>query len=85
MMKAMGKIHAGENWLIRVRGNEHPPIHVHVFHPDGEALVYLDGVTLNRGVPTAVLAQAQVWVATHAELICAEWARMNNPAPRGES
>ena len=78
----MGKLHQGPNWLIRVYGNEHPPVHVHVVHPDGRAVIHLDGTVLNRGVPAAVLAQATTWVVANAAIVRAEWARMNNPATR---
>jgi hypothetical protein len=76
----MGRLHSAGNWLIRVQGNEHPP--VHVIHPDGKAVVHLDGTVLNRGVPTAVIAQAVAWVTGHAAAIRAEWDRMNNPPTR---
>ncbi|MCL2297073.1 MAG: DUF4160 domain-containing protein [Proteobacteria bacterium] len=78
----MGKLHAQQNWLIRVQGNEHPPVHVHVLHPDGRALIDLGGNVLNAGVPDAVIAAAAQWVAANAAAICAEWARMNNPPAR---
>jgi hypothetical protein len=35
----MGKIYFTNGWLIRVQGNEHPPVHVHVLHPNGKALI----------------------------------------------
>jgi hypothetical protein len=44
----MGKIHQQANWIIRVQGNEHPPIHVHVIHPDGNAVIDLNGMVLNE-------------------------------------
>jgi len=78
----MGKIHSGENWLIRVQGNEHPPVHVHVICPEGKAAVYLDGLVINSGVPSATLKRAQDWIADHHRLIREEWARMNNPTQR---
>ena len=76
----MGKLYSQANWLIRAQNNEHPPVHVHVIHPDGKAIVTLDGVATNAGVPARVLKAAQAWVAANAETICAEWARINNPA-----
>ena len=48
----MGKIYTENGWLIRVQGNEHPPVHVHVLHPDGKALITLDGDIKNSGVVT---------------------------------
>jgi len=55
----MGKIYSGDGWIIVVRGNEHPPIHVHVLHPDGKAAVYLSGKIVNAGVPAKVLRAAR--------------------------
>lgn len=81
-MRAMGKLHTASNWIIRVQGSEHPPVHVHVIHPDGKAVIHLDGTVFNRGVPAAVLAQATAWVAVNAAVIRAEWNRMNNPPLR---
>jgi hypothetical protein len=78
----MGTIHRDENWLIRVQGNEHPPVHVHVICSDGKAIVYLNSNFINNGVPAATLLRAQEWVANHHALIHAEWVRMNNPAKR---
>jgi len=78
----IGKIHSQANWLIRVQGNEHPPVHVHVVHPDGRAALFLDGAVLNQGVPDAVIRAASAWVAAHEAEIHAEWQRMNNPPAR---
>lgn len=78
----MGKIHDGNGWIIKVHGDEHPPVHVHVLHPDGKASIALDGTVQNAGVPTAVIARARAWVSAHPEQIAAEWARMSNPRRR---
>jgi hypothetical protein len=75
----MGKIYFTNGWLIRVQGNEHPPVHVHVLHPNGKALITLDGQVKNAGVPTKVIKQAIEWIAENQDLIKAEWERMNNP------
>ena len=79
---AMGRLHSGEGWIIVVRGNEHPPVHAHVLHPDGKALVYLSGKTLNSGVPTKALRTAQAWIEANAGDVRREWAKMNNPRKR---
>ncbi|MDR2839544.1 MAG: DUF4160 domain-containing protein [Azonexus sp.] len=78
----MGKIHAQQNWVIRVQGNEHPPVHVHVIHPDGKAIVYLNGDVTNSSIPADVLKTAKAWVDANVDIIRAEWARMNNPTTR---
>jgi hypothetical protein len=80
----MGKLYDQGNWLICVQGNEHPPVHVHVLHPDGRAVMGLDGSVLNRGVPAPVIAAAAAWVAANIEAIRAEWERMNNPPIRSQ-
>lgn len=81
-MRRMGKIHAQSNWLIRVQGNEHPPVHAHVVHPDGRAALYLDGTALNQGVPGSVMDLASAWILAHETEVRAEWQRMNNPPAR---
>ncbi len=78
----VGKLHSGEGWIIVVRGNEHPPVHAHVLHSDGKAVVYLSGKMLNSGVPTKVLRAAQAWIEANAEDVRREWAKMNNPRRR---
>ena len=81
----MGKLHEQGNWLIRVHGNEHPPVHVHVLHPDGRAIIDVDGNVLNQGVPAQVIAAAAVWVAANVDAIRAEWARVGNPPVRSQA
>ena len=82
----MAKIHAESNWSIKVLQWEHPPVHVHVDHPDGMAVVFLDGSTMNarRRVPTAVIKAAVAWIVDHEAEIRAEWLRLDNPEDRGE-
>jgi len=81
----MGKLHSAENWIVKVQGNEHPPVHVHVLHPDGRASIEIDGTVRNRGVPATVIVQALAWVAANSALILAEWQRLNNPPDRASS
>ena len=78
----MGKIHSAGSWIIKVQGNEHPPVHAHVLHPDGRASIGIDGTVVNSGVPANVIAQAVAWIVKNAADVRAEWDRMNNPPPR---
>lgn len=82
----MSKIYAESNWMIKVLNGEHPPVHVHVVHPDGMAVVFLDGGTLNgqQKVPRSVLKAAAAWVVAHEAEIRAEWLRLDNPEDRGQ-
>lgn len=75
----MGKIYIEDGWLIRVQGNEHPPVHVHVLHPNGKALITLDGDVKNSGVPAKVIKQAVDWIKANSTVIELEWQKMNNP------
>jgi len=84
-MQGMSTLHRSGNWEIKVWGNEHPPVHVHVLHPDGRASIGIDGVVKNRGVPAKVIAQALAWVAAHEADIRAEWAHVKNPPDRSAS
>jgi len=63
MIKGMGKLYSETNWLIKVQGNEHPPVHVHVLNPDGRASIRIDGEVLNHGVPARIVAKVLAWVA----------------------
>lgn len=81
----MAKIYAESNWMIKVLNAEHPPVHVHVVHPDGIAVIFLDGSILNTlpKIPLSVLKTATAWVIAHEAEIRAEWQRLNNPTDRG--
>jgi hypothetical protein len=59
----MGKIFTGNGWIIKVQGAEHPPVHVHVLHANGKAVLFLDGTVINSGVPAKIVAEATVWIA----------------------
>ena len=59
-MQGMGVLYKQHGITIRVNGNEHPPVHAHILHAEGKALVYLSGKTLNRGVPAAALSGASM-------------------------
>jgi len=78
----MGKLCNAGNWILKVQGNEHPPIHVHLLHPDGRATIALDGTVRNRGVSAPVIAQAVAWVMAHSDAVHAEWQRLHNPPAR---
>jgi len=78
----MGRIFTGDGWLIKVQGDDHPPIHAHVLHPDGKASIAIDGSLKNSGVPAKVLATAAAWIFENSDLVEAEWIKMNNPRKR---
>lgn len=73
----MGTLYKTGKFTIRVNGNEHPPVHAHVLHTDGRAIVYLTGRVLNSGVPDAVLIEAKRWVVDHQQAVIDEWNRWN--------
>lgn len=73
----MGTIYKTGKMTIRVNGNEHPPVHAHVIHADGRAIIYLNGRIMNSGVPAAVIAEAKRWIEEHRQTIIDEWRRWN--------
>lgn len=60
----------------------HPPIHAHVLHPNGKAVISLDGDVSNSGVPDKILLQARTWILANTTILLAEWQKMNNPVKR---
>lgn len=73
----MGVIYKTGKMVIRVNGSEHPPIHVHVTHTDGRAMIYLGGTVKNSGIPDAVIAEAKRWIAKNEQAVIDEWKRWN--------
>ena len=78
----MGKIYTGNGWILKVHGAEHPPVHVHLLHPDGKAVLFQDGTAINTGVPSRIVAEAAAWIATNSTIVMAAWRAMGNPEKR---
>lgn len=81
-LACMGKIFTGNGWIIKVQGAEHPPVHVHVLHPDGKAVLFLDGTVINSGVPAKIVAEATMWITENMALVMQEWSLLGNPEKR---
>jgi hypothetical protein len=73
----MGTIYKSGKFIIRVNGFEHPPVHAHVTHTDGRAMVYLNGSIKNTGIPDAVMLQAQRWINANQQRVIDEWNTCN--------
>ena len=54
-----------------MQGAEHPPIHVHLLHPNGKAVIGIDGGVINSGVPATVLTEAMAWILDNIQIIVA--------------
>ena len=65
-----------------MHGAEHPPVHVHLLHPDGKAVLFQDGTAINTGVPSRIVAEAAAWIATNSTIVMAAWRAMGNPEKR---
>jgi hypothetical protein len=78
----MGKIYSGNGWILKVHGNEHPPIHAHLLHPNGKATIAINGDIQNAGVPSKIVKEAKDWVVSHPDELLTEWHKMNNPQQR---
>jgi hypothetical protein len=73
----MGTIYKSGNFTIRVNGFAHPPVHAHVTHTDGRAMVYLNGSIKNTGIPDTVMLQAQRWINANQQTVIDEWNTCN--------
>lgn len=76
----MGTIYKTGKFTIRVNGFEHPPIHAHVMHTDGRAMVYLNGTIKNTGIPEPVMTEAKNWIAANTQAVILEWSTCNPKA-----
>jgi Domain of unknown function (DUF4160) len=77
-----GKNTYRDGWILKVQGAEHPPVHVHLLHPDGKALLFLDGTAINSGNPSRIVAEAAAWIASNLFILLAVWQAMGNPEKR---
>lgn len=74
----MGKLHTIGAIEIRVFGRDHRPAHVHVIHPDFEALVDVATLTVLRGtIPARDRHAVMDWAAANHGRLVAEWNRLN--------
>ena len=73
----MGTVYKTGKFTIRVNGFEHPPVHAHVTHTNGKAIVYLNGTVLNSGVPVAVMTAAKNWISANNQAVITEWNTCN--------
>jgi hypothetical protein len=73
----MGTVYKTGKFTIRVNGFEHPPVHAHVTHTNGKAIVYLNGTVLNSGVPVAVMTAAKSWISANNQAVITEWNTCN--------
>lgn len=78
----MGKLHQIGKVIIRVYANDHLPPHFHAVHPDFEALVEIETLSLLRGALSAQASKAvMAWARGNREAIAAEWNRINPRFP----
>lgn len=73
----MGTIYKTGKFTIRVNGFEHPPVHAHVTHTDGRAMVYLNGTVKNTGIPESVMNEAKSWIVANSQAVIIEWNTCN--------
>jgi len=69
---------------VMIYSRDHPPPHVHVVAPQGQAKILVEGpgghprLEWNLGLSRRELAQALAAVEDHLELILAEWNRVHD-------
>jgi hypothetical protein len=74
----MGRLHTIGKIIITVYANDHVPPHFHAVHPDFEAQIEIDTMTILRGsLPPAVRRQVLEWASANIVRIRTEWNRIN--------
>lgn len=78
----MGKLHQIGKIIIRVYANDHLPPHFHAVHPDFEALIEIESLTILRGnLSPSTIKTVMEWANQNRAAIAAEWNRINPRFP----
>jgi len=74
----MGRLHTIGKIIITVYANDHVPPHFHAIHPDFEAQIEIEKLTILRGsLPAFARKQVFEWAKANIGKIKAEWNRIN--------
>jgi hypothetical protein len=78
----MGRLHTIGKIIITVYANDHVPPHFHAVHPDFEAQIEIETLTVLRGsLPAAARKQVLEWAGGNVLKIRSEWNRINPRFP----
>jgi hypothetical protein len=78
----MGRLHTIGKIIVTVYANDHLPPHFHAVHPDFEAQIEIDTLTILRGsLPPAARKQVLEWASANVPKIKIEWTRINPRFP----
>jgi hypothetical protein len=78
----MGRLHTIGKIIITVYANDHLPPHFHAVHPDFEAQIEIDTLTILRGwLSPAGRKSVFEWAGANIAKIKAEWNRINPRFP----
>jgi hypothetical protein len=78
----MGRVHTIGKIVIWVYANDHLPAHFHVIHPDFEALIEIETLSIYAGeLPPRFARDVIGWVRANLETVKAEWNRINSRFP----
>jgi hypothetical protein len=78
----MGRLHTIGKIIITVYANDHVPPHFHAVHPDFEAQIEIETLTVLRGsLPAAARKQVLEWASWNVLKIRSEWNRINPRFP----
>lgn len=78
----MGKLHQIGKIIIRVYANDHLPPHFHAVHPDFDALIEIETLSILRGsLSPSAAKDVMEWAAENRGAIAAEWNRINPRFP----
>jgi hypothetical protein len=78
----MGRLHTIGKIIVTVYANDHLPPHFHAIHPDFEAQIEIDTLTILRGrLPPSARKSIFEWAGANIARIKAEWNRINPRFP----
>jgi hypothetical protein len=78
----MGRLHTIGKIIITVYANDHMPPHFHAVHPDFEAQIEIDSLTILRGsLSLAARKPVLEWAGANIAKIKTEWNRINPRFP----
>ena len=76
----MPELHRLSNGKTKIcmYADDHAPPHVHLWHPDWEALIDLRTMSIFRGsAPRRALAEAIAWLTANLAFVNAKWEELN--------
>ena len=68
-----------DGFSVRIRTNDHEPMHVHIFKADGEAKINIENAEVVRiwNMSAKDVRKAEIVVAENAEVLAKKWCEIH--------